>query len=164
MVQLVKISDTFRAGFYAALGKVVVASGRVEYELKLCLKSLLGQGFTIGMAQAESDPRFSKLCERIKELAAKKLSEPHRSAFIRQVEKAEKQARERNDHVHALWTAGQGGNALRLRPFWDKNAKKVSWSRNRRVRISELNKLAAKSRRLQRAINKARRFTWPKVS
>jgi hypothetical protein len=163
MAAVIPIRDNFRKGFYAALGKVVVAQGRVEYELKLALKSLLSKGFTIGMAEAESDSRFWKLCEKVKALATKKLPEPHQGAFIRQVGRAERLAKERNDHIHALWTSRPRGTALRIRPRLDTRTKTVLWDRSGLVRISDLNKLAARAHNLQRAINKTRRFKWPKL-
>jgi hypothetical protein len=163
MATTFRIRDDFQPGFYAALGKVVVAWGCVEYELKLVVKDLLGKGFTIGMAKAESIGQFCKLCKCAKALADDKLPEPHRSKFIGHVELAKMLARERNDHVHAAWTSGPMGHAMRIRPWWDKKAELVDWERSSGVSISDLDALAAKARVLQRAINATRRRTWPKV-
>lgn len=166
MARLTPIRDDFRDGFHASLGKVVVASGRLEYEMQLAVKSLLGRGFTLGMAEAVKVgiAGFKGLCARARTLANNKLPEPHRTRFLRQVDAAIRLAEERNDHVHAAWTSGRWRTAHRIRPHLakdDKGVKVVSWDRSHPVRIKELNRLAAKANRLQRQINKARRFSWP---
>jgi hypothetical protein len=164
MVKVHKVTEDFRPGFYAALGRMVVAAGRVEYELKLVLKSLLGKGMAEGMEEAErKGRRLSGLCERVMQLAAQKLPDRERVAVGKQVAKALKLMDQRNDHIHAFWVPGPRRNAARIRPRLDKSANAVRWDRSRPVRISELHALAANLRGLQRALNKARRFTWPKV-
>jgi len=40
MAKRVTVRGSFRPGFYAAVGRVAVAFGRVEYEIKLSVKSL----------------------------------------------------------------------------------------------------------------------------
>ena len=51
----IPISDDFPPGFYEEVGRLVIAFGRLEYLIKLCFKDLHGNGFTIGMAEAEYD-------------------------------------------------------------------------------------------------------------
>lgn len=61
MAQDIDVNDNFPEGFYEEFARLVIAFGRLEYMIKLCLKNLLGQGFTKGMIEAESKPQFQEL-------------------------------------------------------------------------------------------------------
>src|SRR5438445_73395 len=102
-MRVVEVKDDFPAGFYESLGRLVVAFGRVEYEIKLAVKTLSGKGFSAGIAEAESCRQFRNLCEKAKTLAAKKLTEPYLATFTALIDKALKVVPHRNDNLHALW-------------------------------------------------------------
>jgi len=53
-LKVVTVTDDFPPGFYEALGRVAVSFGRVEYQIKLAVKSLSSKGFSAGMAEANS--------------------------------------------------------------------------------------------------------------
>src|SRR5947209_2524485 len=138
-MKLITITDDFPPGFYEALGRLAVAFGRVEYEIKLAVKSLSGKGFTAGMAEAESSGQFARLCKKAKSLAAaRRLPQPHLSTFARLLDDAMHFAPERNDTLHAVWTAHGNGSPRRFRPFWNWDTKQLTW-RSRAVPVEELN-------------------------
>jgi hypothetical protein len=163
-MQLVTVSDDFPPGFYDALGRLVVAFGRVEYEIKLAVKSLSDKGFSKGFYDAESESLrgFSTLCTKAKGLAAAKLTEPHRSTFSDLVDKALSLATERNDNLHALWTADGKGKPVRVRPFRDKANKTLDW-RSRPATIAEMNSHENSLVQLFRALYAARN-AWPPLA
>ena len=49
---------------------VLPAFGRLEYEIKLAVKSLSGKKFSEGMAEAESSGKFGRLCKMAKQHAS----------------------------------------------------------------------------------------------
>jgi hypothetical protein len=72
-VKDVPIRSNFPPHFCEALGRFAIAFGRVEYEIKLAVKTLSGKDFFAGMAEAESSGVFRNLCEKTKILARDKL-------------------------------------------------------------------------------------------
>ena len=107
------IRDNFPSGFYEALGRFAVAFGRVEYEIKLAVKSFVRAGttktFSEGMSEAESSGQFRKLCIKAKIFAKTKLPEPHLTIFCDLIDTAISVAPERNDNLHAMWTTHDAG-------------------------------------------------------
>ena len=157
-MKLVPINNDFPLDFYEALGRLVVAFGRVEYEIKLAVKSLSGKGFTAGMAEAEDSGQFWKLCKKARSLAAKGLPEGPLSTFLALIDEVINLAPNRNDNLHALWTTDEKGNSIRYRPFLNK-ANGLQW-RSRPVTVAELKSNASTLLVLHRAIHRARK-AWP---
>ena len=52
-MQILPIRNDFSPQFYEEFARLVVAFGRIEYLIKLCIKDLLAEGFTKGMTEAE---------------------------------------------------------------------------------------------------------------
>ncbi|ASL27620.1 hypothetical protein [Azotobacter chroococcum] len=73
MAQQIDVNDNFPEGFYEEFARLAIAFGRLEYMVKLCLKDLLGQGFTQGMVEGESLLYFKKLCQKAQEQAKTRL-------------------------------------------------------------------------------------------
>lgn len=159
-MKLVTVKTDFPPGFFAALGYLAVAFGRVEYEIKLSLKTLSGRGFSAGMAEAESSGQFWNLCRKTKTLADKKLPSPHHETFMRLIDKALSLAPHRNDNLHALWTT-DNGKPFRYRPFWNTKIKTLEW-RSAPVTITELKTRATTLLKLYAAIHAARK-AWPQI-
>lgn len=136
----VQVRDDFEPLFYDELGRLVVAAGRVEYVLKLCLKTLSGGGFKAGMLKAEQVRHLSSLCDKVTELAKQKLNDSHKGPFLKLVQEIKCLADERNDTVHALWTTTNGREPLRVRPelTGGKGSKKVDWSKTKTVPLNML--------------------------
>lgn len=153
------IKDDFPPRFYDEFARLVVAFGRIEYLIKLCVKDLLAEGFTQGMAGAESQRQFSELCKKAKQGAGDKLSQTQASAFFELIERAEALAEFRNDSVHALWTTDPNGQPLRIRPKWAKTTKSVDWSRSHVVLLSEVQSNREQIERLYQALEVERK-TW----
>jgi hypothetical protein len=158
--KVITVRDDFPPGFYEALGSFAVAFGRVEYEIKLAVKSLSGSGFHAGMVQAESSRHFHALCTMARKLATKRLSEPQLLEFTSLIDKAVELASERNDNLHAFWTAESEIAAKRIRPYWIRSESRVDWGRNRSVKVEELKSDADTLTKLYRAIHAARN-KWP---
>ncbi|AQH02715.1 hypothetical protein A9R05_27755 [Burkholderia sp. KK1] len=156
----IPISDNFPAGFYEEVGRLVIAFGRVEYLIKLCFKDLQGKGFSLGMAEAESESRgFADFCERrLTELAKHKLSTTDADAFCDLMMKVLPLIIFRNDAVHAWWYADSKGLPSRIRPKKDSDAS-VDWSRGRVVRVSEIRSAREEIERLYRDLE-TQRGTW----
>jgi hypothetical protein len=141
MVQEAEIRSDFHPLFYDELGRLVVAVGRIEYALKLCIKDLKGEGFTAGMLFAESTRNFSDLCSKVIELSEAKYKEPDRTFFRGVVEAIRELGGERNDMIHALWTVTKDRVALRVRPERIKKTKSVDWKKTRPIEMKELTEL-----------------------
>lgn len=154
------IKDDFPREFYDEFARLVVASGRIEYLIKLCVKDLLGKGFTRGMVEAESRRQFSELCKEAKEQANAKLCPEQASAFSELIGQAEALAEFRNDTVHAAWTTDSNGQPLRIRPKWDKATKSVGWTGSRVVLLSEIKSKRETIEHLYQALE-AERQIWP---
>jgi hypothetical protein len=133
----------------------VVAFGRVEYLVKLTVKSLSGKRFTAGMTEAESQGEFRRLCHTGKTYAADRLSANEAAEYGQLLERAQALAIERNDNVHALWSA-LGGSSARYRPFYSRTEKALRW-RSRPVHHQELNVLAERMMTLAAELDKARK-------
>ncbi len=159
----VTVRDNFPPEFYDELAQLVVAFGRVEYVIKLCVKSISGQGFTKGMAHAESRGQFRRLCNRAKELATQKLPPSQATRFNALIDKALKLAQERNDNTHALWTTDQYQNPVRYRPFWNRKTKDLEW-RSGQVTAHELRAIHEEMHRLFHALDTERKSWKPSAS
>lgn len=157
MVRKVPVHDDFSADHLAALGHFILAFGRVEYMVKLTVKSLSGQGFTKGMASAESKGQFGKLCVYGKKLAITKLSSEQCDAYRALLKEAEALAIERNDNVHCLWTTEHDA-PIRYRPFYNRTKKDLEW-RSRRVSADALDQLRANLDKLFHDLDKERK-SW----
>lgn len=156
-MQTLSLNDDFPPGFYEEFARLVVAFGRLEYLIKLCVKDLLAEGFTKGMAEAESLLNFSKLCDNAKRQAAQKLSQTQEKAFSELIDRAKAVAEFRHNTVHALWTGGPNGLPLRIRPKWDKTKKSVDLSRSLVVLVSELQGEREKIERLYQDLEAGRK-------
>lgn len=157
-MQTFAVKDDFPPLFYVEFTLVVVAFGRLEYLIKRCVKDLFAEGFTKGMAEAESQYQFDKICKKAKCRAAKKLSQTQAQYFSELIDRAAVLAAFRNDNVHAAWTT-DNGMPLRIRPKWDRDTRSVDWSGNRAVPVSELQMLRKKIEALYQEIE-AQRQTW----
>ena len=157
MSQRTPIRDDFPDTFYPALARLVVAFGRVEYIVKLTIKSLLDQGFTPGMTKAESLRAFRDQCKQAKRYADEKLPSEQAETYGKLLDCALALAEQRNDHVHALWTT-EDGQPKRYRLYYDTN-KKALGSRNRVVTPEELDRTAAEMQSLVDEIQQMRK-TW----
>lgn len=153
----VKVCDDFPAEFYSALCRLVVAFGRIEYIVKLTVKSLSEPGFIKGMTVAESQGQFRLLCKKGEEFAKMKLSPERYQVYCELLQRAKKLAVERNDNVHCLWTTEQG-EPVRYRPFYNNQTKALEW-RSKAVPAAELERLAAEMEGLAKAIDSERK-SW----
>jgi hypothetical protein len=162
LIQKIPIKDDFESSFYDEIGRLVVAFGRLGYLVKLCVKTLSKQGFTKGMEHAESESKrgFMKLCEKAKTLANSELSGTDDKRFSDIIDRILQLADERNDVVHALWTAASSGVPLRIRPKWDKQTKDVKWDKSELVPLSELRNCRQEMERIYYELDQWRR-TWP---
>ena len=158
-MQVFDIKDNFPNGFYEELARLAVASGRVEYMLKLCIKSLDGRGFTQGMAYAESKRQFAALCQEAKKRAAT-LPPAQSQSFCDLIDRAAGLADYRNDTIHALWTTDAAGQPFRIRPKWDKVSRSVDWSRGGPVTVGELRAKRQEIERVFQDLN-TERTAWP---
>jgi hypothetical protein len=160
LVQQILVKDDFEPSFYDEIGRLVVAFGRLEYLVKLCVKTLSKQGFTKGMVHAESKRQFTTLCEEAKTLADSKLSGTDAKRFSAIIDRILQLADERNDVVHALWTAASSGVPLRIRPKWDKQTKGVKWDKSQLVPLLELRNCRQRMEEIFYELDQWRR-TWP---
>ncbi|MFL9932707.1 hypothetical protein P0D88_26520 [Paraburkholderia sp. RL18-103-BIB-C] len=158
-MQTISLKDDFPPGFYDELARVVVAFGRLEYLIKLCVKALIDEGFTKGMAEAESNSQFSKLCEVAKKRADDKLNPTEAKKFFGLIQQAKDLAEFRNSAVHASWTSDENGLPLRISPSWAKVKGAVNWTRSRVVGVRELQDAREKIECLRRALD-AERKAW----
>jgi hypothetical protein len=142
------------------MGRLVVAFGRLEYLIKLCVKDVTRRGFTRGMIEAKSERQFNKLCERAKKLAIKHLTHDAANQFCQVIDYVRKLANERNDAVHALWTTDDKGKPLRIRPQWNKSTKTVDWE-NRVVELAELQTLRQQMEEIYSKLDSERK-RWSK--
>ena len=159
-MKTVQVNNDFPPGFFEAIGQLAVAFGRLEYEMKLAVKTLSGKGFSQGMAEAESYGQFYWRCERTKALAEKELLAPHLEIFIRLIDEAKVLAPERNNNFHALWTT-KSGKPVRYCPHMDKKTKTLVWLPTS-VTIPDLEDLATTLRNLYNAIRTAKK-AWPTI-
>jgi hypothetical protein len=161
MAKTVPVRDDFEPLFYDEIGRLVVAAGRVEYVLKLCLKQLVGKGFTAGIFEAEEVRHLAPLCDEVEKHAKSKLNGDQQKNFCAVIDTIRLLADERNDAVHALWTTTESREPLRVRPQLKgkKGSRSVDWSRTEVVSLGEL-------RRVRRQLEDAhaslqdRRNTW----
>jgi hypothetical protein len=159
-MKIVPVNDDFPPGFYEEFARLVIAFGRLDYLIKLCVKDLSAEGFTRGMLEAESQVQFCKLCEKAKERAgqSQKLSQTQTHDFSELIDQAEVLADFRNDTVHALWTT-KNGQSLRIRPKLVKVPKSVDWSRGRVVLLNEIHRTRRQIERLYQD-SELQRKTW----
>lgn len=144
MARTVPVRDDFEPLFFDEVGRLVVAAGRVEYVLKLCLKQLVGSGFAPGMLEAEQVRHLSSLCDKVAEHAKKKLNGQQQTNFCTLIDKIKTLACQRNDTVHALWTTTDSREPLRVRPELKKGkkgSKSVGWSKTKVVSLDELRRV-----------------------
>ena len=160
-MQIFPVKDDFPSGFYEEFARLVVAFGRLDYLIKLCVKDLGAGGFTRGMVEAESQSQFCDLCKKAKERARQnqKLSQTQVNAFSGLIDQAEDLAEFRNDTVHALWTTDPNGQPLRIRPKRDKSTNSLDWSRSTVVPLCEFQKKWKQIEDLYLALE-AERKTW----
>ncbi|WP_250479232.1 MULTISPECIES: hypothetical protein [unclassified Caballeronia] len=138
-MQIIPLKNDFPLGFYEALARVVVSFGRLEYLIKLCVKTLSAEAFTKGMAEAESKRQFADLCKTAKLRAQEKLNDSTKAErFSELIRQAEDLAEFRHSAVHALWTSHTNGLVMRISPKWDKSKRAVDWSRSHVVSVCEL--------------------------
>lgn len=157
-MQLVDVRDDFPDRFHEEFARLVIAFGRIEYVIKLCIKSLGGKGFTKGMADAESKSQFSKLCKEAKKEAKARLTAAQAKSVCTLIDDAKILGNYRNDTIHAFWTAHvETGQPLRYRPKWDKASKSVDWSRSHPVTVRELGEKRQKMERLFQRLDTERR-------
>lgn len=123
------IKNNFPIGFYEEFASFIIAFGRLDYLIKLCLKDLIANGFTKGMVDAESTKQFSALCDKVKKLACKnqELSQIKIDILFKLIDQAKKIADFRNNIVHGLWTTDSNGQPFLIRPKWNNNLKSVDW-------------------------------------
>jgi len=150
-----ELRDDFPPGFYEALGAFAVAFGRVEYTIKLAVKSFSGKEFNEGMTEAASSRHFHDLCERAKTVASKKLREPQERQFAGLIDEVIKLASERNANLHAFWNATSEGKVRRISPYWNRETTKLE-SKNRLMTVEELNRYTDKLRILHNSIQALR--------
>ena len=163
MVQTIPIRDDFEPLFFDEMGRLVVAAGRVEYVLKLCLKKLLGNGFTTGMIKAEEKQALSRLCDEVaKQAGTKLLDTRQRANFCSLIDSIKELADQRNDTVHALWTTTDSRKLLRVRPELKgkKGSESVDWSKTKVVSLDELRKLRRQLEDAHVSLQ-CQRKTWP---
>ena len=152
------VNNDFPERFYEEFARLVIAFGRLEYFIKLCIKSLHGQGFELGMLEAESKRQYLELCKQAKQLGQQKL--PQSAAFCGLIDQAEDVADSRHDNIHALWTTDARGQAFRVRPKLNKGKTSVDWDRTKRVLVSELRSKRKEVEELYEALHVERK-TWP---
>lgn len=157
-MQTFDVSDDFPPLFYDEFGRLVVAFGRLEYLIKLCVKDLLAEGFTKGMVKVESQRQFSNICDCAKLRAGEKLTQAQAIAFSRLIDQAKAISEFRNDTVHAFWTT-DSGQPLRLRPSWVSATKSVDWRRSKPIPLSEFQRVRKQIESLYQALA-AERKTW----
>lgn len=141
MVRTTEVRSDFPPLFYDELGRIAVAVGRIEYSLKLCIKDFMGEGFTAGMLIAEEIRNFSDLCTKAIALSDEKNEVESRVAFRNIVDRVRKLGSERNDMIHAFWTAREDRTPLRVRPERKKGIEAVTWDKTRPVTMEELSDL-----------------------
>jgi hypothetical protein len=159
-MQLFRIRDDFPCRFYEEVGRLAVAFGRLEYLIKLCLKNLVDEGFTRGMAEAESQRQFSTLCKQAKQRAYERLNQEQARAFSALLDQATNLANTRNDVIHALWTTDPAGEPLRIRPRWDKARSSVDWSSSHVVPMNLIQDTRSQIDNLYRELETLRK-RWP---
>jgi hypothetical protein len=167
-MRIFPIKNDFPHDFYDEFARFVIAFGRLEYLIKLCIKDLLGQGFVQGMAMAEGTVQFRNLCKK----AIEKLNESRErlglgqdqvDAFSKLIEDAVDVADYRNDTIHAAWTTDSNGQPMRIRPKKGTDGKNPSVERSRVVLVTEIREQRNRSERLYEDLDKAR-GTWPKAA
>lgn len=159
MAKKIPIRDDFPSCFFDELGRLVVAAGRVEYVLKLCLKQLRGQGFSAGMLEAEELRQLSCLCDKVKNKADQVLKGQQRKDLHALIAEIKRIGGQRNDMVHALWTTNDDREPLRIRPQLRKGCQTVDWSKSKPVPISELRQLRRQLEEAHAALQ-CQRKTW----
>lgn len=134
----------FTDEFYLAVGHLVIWSGRLEFLLKLTIKNLLGQGFSVGMEEAERERNFKPLCEKaINEVGKQKTAatlDPAVADTLTEIFTAAINLSDfRNDTVHAYWLQNQITLTLyRVRPDIDKLTKKLTWAKSADILLPEI--------------------------
>ena len=97
MAKTVPVRDDFEPLFYDEIGRLVVAAGRVEYVLKLCLKQLVGKGFNAGILEAEEVRHLAPLCDEVERHAKSKLNGDQQKIFCAVIDTIRLLADERNE-------------------------------------------------------------------
>lgn len=146
MVREIPPSDDFPDGYHAALTRVFVEFGRIEYLTALCVKDLLQGGFDAGLEEALK-VGFKKMCERAEQLGEEKLDDSEFTVLKEFLNAGLRLADQRNHCAHAYWTV-ENTNVLRVRPRWDRDEMRVDWSHSRPVTVDELQQLATEMRSL----------------
>lgn len=161
MVKDIPARDDFAPIFFDEIGRLVVAAGRVEYVLKLCLKQLMGNGFTAGMLEAEKVRHLSSLCDEVALRAKGKLDSQQQATFCPLIDRIKALAPSRNDAVHAFWTTTDSREPLRIRPELKARGhnKSVAWSKTKVVPLSNLQKLRRQFEDAYKALEHQRK-TW----
>jgi len=166
LVRTFPIRDDFEPLFYDELGRLVVAAGRVEYILKLCIKSLIKTenpttGLIEAFSKAEKTRNVGPLCSEARKLAEKLPSKDEQKAFRAVLDRIEKEMGERNNIIHAAWTTDDCRTPLRLRPRWDGNEKKLKWDKSGVVPLPCLRELRRKLEDLYSELQQ-QRSRWSK--
>jgi hypothetical protein len=98
-----------------AIGRITVAWGRLEYTIKLAIKSCLGVGFDEGMLQAEEHMKLENMVEELRGLFSLQKWTPEELAEINYVLDKVLSLNEFRQHViHSAWTA-DGDQLLMMR-------------------------------------------------
>ncbi|MBM3570356.1 MAG: hypothetical protein FJX46_16555 [Alphaproteobacteria bacterium] len=162
MAGTIPIRDDFEPQFFCEMGRLVVAAGRLEFVLKLCLKQLLNEGFTDGMLEAEQNRQLSSLCDEVSKEAKRELSPElfdNLSGVIAQIRRL---AEQRNDMVHAMWTNTDSREPFRVRPELSgkKDSKFVDWSKTELVPLNDLRQIRLQLEEMWAALQCQRKM-WP---
>jgi hypothetical protein len=104
------------------IGKATMAWGRLEYVLKLTIKSCLDIGFVEGMQHAESKFKVMEIVNDLKKLLRER---DYTDAKLAEIEWVLGQVEDfcelRNDVIHSAWTV-HGGQPMMIRSQLEINA------------------------------------------
>jgi len=157
VVPTIILSDGFPEGFYEALGRVAVAFGRLEYSVLIAMKRLRqaerqrqGQPRkSFNDALLEDIRRDFKKCERqgVRLFVALVADGARQAAFKSVFGRARSLwEKERNDCIHACWTATSDCSAMRLRPKKEQvqatGVWVLTWEQSGTIPIAELLRIA----------------------
>jgi hypothetical protein len=98
-----------------AIGRITVAWGRLEYTIKLAIKSCLGVSLDQGMLQAEEHIKLENMVGELRDLFSRRQWTPERLAEIHYVLDKVLSLNEFRQHVtHSAWTV-DGEELLMMR-------------------------------------------------
>ncbi|MBL6928256.1 MAG: hypothetical protein ISR44_03710 [Rhodospirillales bacterium] len=116
MVQQIELGDDFLSEeTFAAVGRLTIAFGQLDYILQITVKRLLQKSFGEGMAQAERLETINALKGRSTELfGLRVMDQASEAKFDKLIEKISGLYKKRQSVIHGFWGKDNQGQVVRI--------------------------------------------------